>query len=273
VLPAGAFQVLRRRANMSTGGTSRDVRDIIHPDNERLAIQAAQALKLDIAGIDLITPDIGRSWMEVKSAICEVNAQPQISTEFADDVYVNLLRQRLPVHTRMRTVLLVNFDELATGQTDLEYVEAELIRQGERVLCIKENGTWLAGTKIAPSGDMSISRAAINAELNPSATALLICLSFQTVLADGIPWQKIDHICWIGLKHLASQSENPKLLQLQSLLQGHLVGPICICAQDIGSSPGPVRGLNFEFLPTLSSGWPMSQRATAALHIENENLA
>src|SRR5690606_15440095 len=51
---AGAFVALRRRANMSTGGTSLDVIDRLHPDNASLAIRAAQALKLDVAGIDLI---------------------------------------------------------------------------------------------------------------------------------------------------------------------------------------------------------------------------
>ena len=40
---------------MSTGGTSIDRTDDIHPDNVEIARQAAMVVGLDIAGIDFIT--------------------------------------------------------------------------------------------------------------------------------------------------------------------------------------------------------------------------
>ncbi len=73
---AGRFVHLRRIANIGSGGTAEDVLGLVHPDNRALAERAARCIGLDIAGIDLLCPDISRSWMEVGGAICEVNAQP-----------------------------------------------------------------------------------------------------------------------------------------------------------------------------------------------------
>ncbi|HWA43898.1 MAG TPA: Mur ligase family protein [Hypericibacter adhaerens] len=64
---------LRANANISTGGTSLDVTERVHPDNLRAAIRAAKALGLMVAGVDFICPDIGRSWREVGGGICEIN--------------------------------------------------------------------------------------------------------------------------------------------------------------------------------------------------------
>ena len=74
---------LRSNSNASTGGTIAEATDRIHPDNLRLAEHAAAALYLDIAGIDLITPDITKSWTEIDSGVCEVN--PKHSMKLVED--------------------------------------------------------------------------------------------------------------------------------------------------------------------------------------------
>lgn len=76
VPPDGMIVRLAFACNLHSGGTAIDVTDQIHPDNVEMAIRAAQQIGLDIAGIDYITPDISRSYREVRSGICEVNSQP-----------------------------------------------------------------------------------------------------------------------------------------------------------------------------------------------------
>lgn len=68
--------ILASTANLSTGGTAIDRTDHIHPDNALMAKRAALLIGLDIAGIDLILPDISRSWRETGGGIVEVNAAP-----------------------------------------------------------------------------------------------------------------------------------------------------------------------------------------------------
>src|SRR5690606_15301162 len=52
VLPTGVRVVLRDNANLSTGGTATDVTDEVHPEVAARAVDAAQAVGLDICGID-----------------------------------------------------------------------------------------------------------------------------------------------------------------------------------------------------------------------------
>ncbi|CCM78492.1 Mur ligase family protein [Rhizobium mesoamericanum] len=68
--------VLLPTANLSTGGIAVDCTDLVHPDNALIACRAAQIVGLDIAGIDFIAPDIGRSVLETGGGIIEVNAGP-----------------------------------------------------------------------------------------------------------------------------------------------------------------------------------------------------
>jgi cyanophycin synthetase len=76
VLPAGEVLFLRSTGNLSTGGTAIDLTDVVHPDNREMAVRAAGAIGLDVAGIDFITPDISHSYREIGGGICEVNAAP-----------------------------------------------------------------------------------------------------------------------------------------------------------------------------------------------------
>lgn len=73
---SGEEVTLRENSNLSTGGTAIDCTDIVHPDNAQIAVRTAQAIGLDIAGIDMVCSDISKSYKEVGGAIVEVNAAP-----------------------------------------------------------------------------------------------------------------------------------------------------------------------------------------------------
>lgn len=83
VPPLGTSIRLKGAASVSQGGTRRSVLSSeIHCDNVMLALDVVEALRLDIAGIDLLIPDISRSWREGGACICEVNSQPQLFQGF-----------------------------------------------------------------------------------------------------------------------------------------------------------------------------------------------
>ncbi|HNS11383.1 MAG TPA: cyanophycin synthetase [Bacteroidia bacterium] len=76
VLPQGEELHLKRTANLSTGGTSTDVTDIVHPYNVFMAERISRIIGLDICGIDIMTPDIREPMHENGGAVLEVNAGP-----------------------------------------------------------------------------------------------------------------------------------------------------------------------------------------------------
>jgi hypothetical protein len=73
---AGERVFLRATANLSTGGTSVDRTDEMHPDNVTACEMAAGVVGLDVAGIDVLTPDISVPFRENGAVIIEVNAGP-----------------------------------------------------------------------------------------------------------------------------------------------------------------------------------------------------
>jgi cyanophycin synthetase len=81
----GRFVRLTSTANISMGGTSNDVTTEVHPDNRRMAERATRMVGLDIAGVDFLTPDITRSYLDVGGAVCEVNGGPGFRVHFLAD--------------------------------------------------------------------------------------------------------------------------------------------------------------------------------------------
>ncbi len=67
---------LKSTANLSTGGTSIDVTDLMHPENVFLAERIARIIGLDICGIDIMASNLTQPLKENGGVILEVNAAP-----------------------------------------------------------------------------------------------------------------------------------------------------------------------------------------------------
>lgn len=76
VLEDGEILNLKDTANLSTGGTSEDVTDIVHPYNIFMAERISKIIGLDICGIDIMTSSISEPLPDTKGAVLEVNAAP-----------------------------------------------------------------------------------------------------------------------------------------------------------------------------------------------------
>lgn len=73
---AGDVLHLKTTANISTGGTAIDRTDDVHPFNVSLFERIARIIGLDVAGIDVVAPDITTPLTENGGGIIEVNAAP-----------------------------------------------------------------------------------------------------------------------------------------------------------------------------------------------------
>jgi cyanophycin synthetase len=68
--------LLKTTANLSTGGTSTDVTDEVHPANVFMCERISKIIGLDICGIDIMAADLRVPITENGGAILEVNAAP-----------------------------------------------------------------------------------------------------------------------------------------------------------------------------------------------------
>jgi GNAT-family acetyltransferase (TIGR03103 family) len=75
VLPAGERVLVRRTANLHTGGTIVDMTDQLHPVLAEISIRAAAAIGAPVLGLDLIVPEVeGPEYV-----IIEANEQPGLA--------------------------------------------------------------------------------------------------------------------------------------------------------------------------------------------------
>ncbi len=76
ILPKGEILHLKTTANLSTGGTAIDRTDEVHPENVFLFERIGKIVGLDIAGIDIIAPNVSEPLTQNGGGIIEVNAAP-----------------------------------------------------------------------------------------------------------------------------------------------------------------------------------------------------
>lgn len=83
VPPAGLWLALRQIDTSTHPGRDEENPQALHPDNAALAIHAAEIMGLDVAGVDLITPDISAPWHANGGVINEINSAPTLGASHA----------------------------------------------------------------------------------------------------------------------------------------------------------------------------------------------
>ncbi len=101
VLPKGKLVYLRKNSNTSTGGRAIDRTADICSANKKMAVQAAQAVGAQVAGVDFMTTDLNRPWFKTKGCgIVELNCT------------IGLSLHHFPHHGRPRNVSRAIMQEL-----------------------------------------------------------------------------------------------------------------------------------------------------------------
>ena len=195
----GQFVQLKLTGNMSTGGTSIDRTDDIHPDNMEIARQAAMVVGLDIAGIDFIAHDIARSVRESGGAICEVNAGPgfrmhthpteghprHVGRAVMDMLFPRDRPARVPIVAVTGT----------NGKTTTSRMIAHIMKTaGKRVGLTTTDGIYIDGTQIM-TGDMSGPTSARMVLKNPTIDFAVLETARGGILRSGLGYDR----CNIGV--------------------------------------------------------------------------
>ena len=76
ILEKGKVCHLKGTANLSTGGTSTDVTDIVHPNNILIFERISRVIGLDICGIDVMASNLNEPLEVTGGVVLEVNAAP-----------------------------------------------------------------------------------------------------------------------------------------------------------------------------------------------------
>ena len=84
VLPLNERLVVRRTANLHTGGTIRDVTDDLNPTLAKVAVEAADAIGIPVTGIDLMVPSVdGEEYVFIEANERPGSGQPRTAAHRA----------------------------------------------------------------------------------------------------------------------------------------------------------------------------------------------
>ncbi len=100
VLPEGTALRVRATANLHQGGRLHDVTGRVNPELTRIAVQAAEAIGIPVAGIDLLVPDVTAAdytFIEANERPGLANHEPQpTAAAFVDFLFPGQPRPPLP---------------------------------------------------------------------------------------------------------------------------------------------------------------------------------
>lgn len=192
----GEMVTLAATANLSTGGTSIDRTDEMHPDNVTACEMAAGVIGLDIAGIDILTPDISVPFRENNSVIIEVNAGPGIRmhTHPAEgtprNVAAPIIEMLYPpgVEATIPVIAVTG----TNGKTTTTRLIAHLFRVSENVVGFTTtDGTYL-GNRMVIEGDMTGPFSANIILSNPTVDIAVLETARGGILRAGLGFDECD---------------------------------------------------------------------------------
>src|SRR5688572_26624351 len=187
---------LKRTGNMSTGGISIDRTEEAHPDNVEIAELAARVVGLDIAGIDLICPDIGQPVRETGGGIVEVNAAPgfrmhthptegdaqYVAKPVIDMLFPPGAPSRIPIVAVTGT----------NGKTTTARMIAHIMKgMGRKVGLTSTDGIYVDG-RIVRRADSSGPKSASMVLQNPTVDFAVFEVARGGILREGLGYQRND---------------------------------------------------------------------------------
>jgi cyanophycin synthetase len=192
----GRTVFLRQNANLSTGGTSEDVTDVVHPEVAARAVEAARIVGLDVAGIDIVTADITQSLESQRGVVIEVNAGPglrmhleptvgtprNVGAAIVDTLFAPDDDGRIPVAavtgTNGKTTVVRLISHLATTG-------------GATVGTTCTEGVWI-GNRLIDTGDCSGPASARRVLANPAVTTAVLETARGGILREGCGFDFCD---------------------------------------------------------------------------------
>jgi cyanophycin synthetase len=178
------------------GGTAVDVTGSLHEDNRIMAERAVEALGLDVAGVDFISPDISRSYKEVGGAIVRINAAPGFRMHVSPtegkprDVAGRVIDRLFPPGAPHRIPLAAVTG--TNGKTTTTRMVGHILKlSGQKVGMATSDGVYIDGVRTV-RGDMTGPWSSQIVLRDPSIDTAVLETARGGIVRSGLGWRKCN---------------------------------------------------------------------------------
>ncbi len=196
VLPEDEILHLKTTANISTGGTAIDRTDEVHPENAFMFERIAKIVGLDVAGIDVIAPNVSEPLRENGGGIIEVNAAPGFRMHLAPsegigrNVAEHVVNMLFPPGKEFRIPIFAITG--TNGKTTTTRLIANILKgSGQTVGFTTTDGTYIQNVQIV-EGDNT---GPVSAQLvlkDPSVTVAVLETARGGIIRSGLGYDHSD---------------------------------------------------------------------------------
>ena len=193
---AGRTVLIRRNANLSTGGTAIDVTERVHPAVAASAIDAAKTVGLDISGIDVVAQDISRPLNEQGGIVVEVNAAPGLRMHLEPSVGISrpvgeaIVDNLFPAGENGRIPIVAVTG--VNGKTTVTRFIAHVLRGTGRCVGVTcTDGIFINDRRI-DTEDCSGPQSARGVLLNPTVEMAVFETARGGILREGLAFDRCD---------------------------------------------------------------------------------
>lgn len=196
ILEQGQVVQVVGNANLSTGGQAIDVTDEVHPSIKEMAITAAKAIGLDVAGVDLLCEDISKPLDRHRVAVVEVNAAPGIrmhhhpSKGNPRDVGKAIV-DYLFEDRKEAAIPIVSITGTNGKTTTTRMVKHFLEKEGVTVGMTNSDGVYVGG-QVIDEGDCSGPISARKILSNPQVDVAVLETARGGILREGLAFRHCD---------------------------------------------------------------------------------
>lgn len=193
---AGQLVLIRRNANLSTGGTATDVTDIMHPHVAEQAVDAARVVGLDIAGIDIVCQDISRPLEDQGGVVVEVNAGPGLRMHLEPSsgkgrAVGEAIIEMMFAEGEDARVPIVAVTGTNGKTTTTRMIANILAASGKAVGFTCTDGIYV-GNRRVDTGDCSGPKSAHAVLMNPRVEAAVLETARGGILREGLAFDRCD---------------------------------------------------------------------------------
>ncbi len=191
---SGQRIALRAAGNFSLGGTAEDVTDQVHPSVVEVIERAARCLGLDMAGVDLLSPDITADIRSVACAVNEVNNFPSPRAHYITptpprDVAGAIIDHLFPAPQRGRIPLIALMSEAAPEIA--RNLRSLLAACGVAAGSATQDGLHLGDERLTAAKDLGARDTAVILQ-DPAVEAAVLQVEPTQARKEGLAWDTCD---------------------------------------------------------------------------------